>query len=93
MTRFYTYCGFHICAAFLDGEFDALQDKFPLAMHIAGKDKRVGDIEGYSQHPPFQEGAQGYPAVGLCKLIWRLTRYAPCGKKWEGGAGGWDDTM
>ena len=45
MTRFYSYRGFHIRTAFLDGEFDKLTDEFPFTMHIAGKDEHVGDIE------------------------------------------------
>ena len=45
MTRFYSYRGFHICTAFLDGEFDKLTNEFPFTMHIAGKDEHVGDIE------------------------------------------------
>ena len=45
MSLFYTYRGFHIRTAFMDGEFDALQGEFPFVMHIAGKDEHVGDIE------------------------------------------------
>ena len=45
MSHFYTYRGFHIRTAFMDGEFDALQGEFPFVIHIAGKDEHVGDIE------------------------------------------------